>query len=344
MHFALKHVLVLCFRFKFKRIFCCIGIGLILEITLYLSTRDSSRFTAQGSDRTESNHSLYRLSTFIHEQSFVKTWYGHCNDRFRRTHLITPGLLRSHDRTGTLLFHIFSVLALARNNCYTPVLKPSDYLLKLDDIFDIKGVDRSQLNDTNFLRLEDAYHRSRYFNRTFFSELDTNRNWTLNGYHQSYKLFNHQEKFLKSSVLFKPEIIRRARCFLKVLNTVQNQICGVHVRRTDKLFLRPDLSWYRSYLHVAMKYVEERVPGVKFLFVSDDIKWCRDNFRGANIYFSPFTNPGEDLALLSLSNHSITTIDTFGWMGAWLGNKSENALIIYRGYNPDFFPQRWVRL
>lgn len=104
-----------------------------------------------------------------------------------------------------------------------------------------------------------------------------------------------------------------------------------------------------------MKYYKERYDSVTFVVLSDDIQWCKENIQdsGSLVLFSPFRHPGNDLAIMSLCDHMIMTIGTFGWWGSWL---SGGHVIYYGGYpragskldkhfvKEDFYPEQWTKL
>ena len=69
------------------------------------------------------------------------------------------------------------------------------------------------------------------------------------------------------------------------------------------------------------------------------------------IHFSPGLSPEFDLALLAQCNHSIMTLGTFGWWGAWLAggdviyfnhSMKEGSRIGKVWINEDFFWPTWI--
>lgn len=71
------------------------------------------------------------------------------------------------------------------------------------------------------------------------------------------------------------------------------------------------------------------------------------------VFTSSYSSPLIDLGILSMANHSIITVGTFGWWGAWLAN---GTVIYYKNHiisgsvldsqtiNEDFFPPQWIPL
>ena len=136
----------------------------------------------------------------------------------------------------------------------------------------------------------------------------------------------------------------------------------VHVRRGDYtdagvqqlLALQgPDY-----YLH-AMKYVQERVPNVRFFAFSDEPNWCQANLNcrvvSHNGVGNGDTGPStehEDLWLMSLCDHAVIPNSTFGWWGAWWGEVRKPRIVVapQKWFNNpnysarDIVPTHWIKL
>ena len=80
-----------------------------------------------------------------------------------------------------------------------------------------------------------------------------------------------------------------------------------------------------QYLRNAMAYFLSKYTNVNFIVCSDDMSWCKQNLQKGmskcvseyGTHFSPGKSPEWDMALLAQCNHSIMTVGTFGWWGAW---------------------------
>ena len=74
-----------------------------------------------------------------------------------------------------------------------------------------------------------------------------------------------------------------------------------------------------------MAYFWSKYTKVNFIVCSDDMSWSKQNLKKGmfnydaeyGTYFSPGKPPEWDIALLAQWNHSIITVGTFGWWGAW---------------------------
>jgi galactoside 2-L-fucosyltransferase 1/2 len=142
-------------------------------------------------------------------------------------------------------------------------------------------------------------------------------------------------------------------------------IVGIHVRRGDMRRQGLEKIGYRlataEYIERAMAYFEDLywAPGdnkfMIFVVCSDDISWfSREvNTYKAYIVYSHDHTAAEDMAVLSLCDHVITTVGTFSWWAGWLsggtvvyygGYPKPNTTLYQRMNKNDFYPPEWIRL
>lgn len=154
-----------------------------------------------------------------------------------------------------------------------------------------------------------------------YTELPFEESWRgsqilLNGYFQSWKYLKGYRK--------------------KILNLFAYQwkfnegVVSCHVRRGDYVNLRnkhPEVTkeWYEGAMSL--------FPGKRFVFVSDDIPWCRQQFgHREDCSFSQGMGIEEDLVMASCCEHNICSPSTYSF---W---------IYYLNQNPDkkgVFPNFW---
>lgn len=113
----------------------------------------------------------------------------------------------------------------------------------------------------------------------------------------------------------------------KILKTIISErinatIIGLHIRRSDfieKLHLGFAVSSL-DYILRGISFFSEKYSNPLFIVSSDDKNWCHSNLgHRPNIVFTPDGMlPHEDMALLSLCQHSLITTGTFGWWAATL--------------------------
>ena len=138
----------------------------------------------------------------------------------------------------------------------------------------------------------------------------------------------------------------------------KEKIC-VHVRRKD--FLDPLLQAFGfssadvGFFNRSMEFFRNSLKNksIVFIYVSDDIEWCKSKIKDTDIYYSPFNNdsPGKDLALISSCDHNIISSGSFGWIGSWLGS---GTVVYFKGYPApssirdrrtsryDYYPPNWI--
>ena len=98
-----------------------------------------------------------------------------------------------------------------------------------------------------------------------------------------------------------------------------------------------------------MGYFRQKYKNAFFVVLSNDQKWCKDNIIGNNVIFSDFRKAIIDMAVMSLCQHMIITVGTFGWWGGWLSG----GIVIYLKDYPrpgsylakslvDYYPPDWI--
>lgn len=166
----------------------------------------------------------------------------------------------------------------------------------------------------------------------------------IKGYFQSHKYVNQKivwERFLA------PDFVVS---FIKsnYNEILSEEYTSVHVRRGDytkSLYEHPvcNVKYYQD----AMEII-----GIdkKFIFVSDDIAWCKEHFQGSNYIFVENSDEIIDLFIPSFCKNNIISNSSYGWWGAYL-NKNSDKLVIapdpwfgFRNSNntQDLLPVSWI--
>jgi hypothetical protein len=167
---------------------------------------------------------------------------------------------------------------------------------------------------------------------------------TLIGYFQSYKYIDQEVVWDRFSV---PDFVRS---FIKTNynEILSDEYNSVHVRRGDYL--------NSLYEHPVcnVKYYQDAIASIgndkNYIFVSDDIAWCKKNFRGSNYIFVEDSNEIIDLFIPSFCKNNIISNSTFGWWGAFLNRNIEKIVIApdpwfgFRNSNitEDLLPVSWT--
>ncbi|KAL3871055.1 hypothetical protein ACJMK2_039078 [Sinanodonta woodiana] len=215
-----------------------------------------------------------------------------------------------------------------------------------------------RLNYTAFVPLTKGNSFSEHVYAKYDSNiksLDTNYNWTLSGYYQSWKYFYKEENLILRSFKFSTNYSKAARQFVDGFRSKHKTIVGIHVRRGDMTGQKNKMLGYTTvslrYMNKSMNYFRDRYNNTLFVISSDEI-CCKENIRGNNdTVVSHFENPGSAIAVLSLCDHVIITSGTFGWWGAWLAG---GEVVYFKGFHrpgsdidkgmshEDYYPPHWI--
>lgn len=164
----------------------------------------------------------------------------------------------------------------------------------------------------------------------------------LYGYFQTEKYFIEYRDEIRNILLFHDNIIEE--CDKKLI--VNENFVSVHVRRGDYL-LSPDYHLPQSldYYNRSMDMFD---PESTFCIFSDDIEWCKVNFKGRKFIFVETKNPYHDLYLMSLHKKHIIANSSFSWWGSWLSDSEKTiAPSTWFGHNlkkdtTDIYCKNWI--
>ena len=124
--------------------------------------------------------------------------------------------------------------------------------------------------------------------------------------------------------------------------------CSLHVRRGDYLNL-PNIHPIQTidYYEKALDIIKPQ--GNIFIF-SDDINWCKENFKFEKMIFMEDNSNINDLKFMSLCQNNIIANSSFSWMAAWL-NENQNKKVISpkqwfgdRENTSNTKPKQWIEL
>jgi hypothetical protein len=163
-----------------------------------------------------------------------------------------------------------------------------------------------------------------------FERLGTNV--YLRGYWQSSRYFDHLTADLRAMINIPDlELDEPTRTLRREIKTGPS--VGIHVRRGDYL-VEPYRSHHgvcsADYYRAAMERLRSEVPNCKFYVFSDDVEWCRANFRDEDTLVVGLYGPNQghiDLGLLADCNHRILSNSSFSWWSAYLSDSSKGKTI-----------------
>lgn len=173
------------------------------------------------------------------------------------------------------------------------------------------------------------------------------KNLLINGYFQTEKYFERNKDKIIESFFINEEDIELLKLKYKDIN-FKNTV-SVHVRRGDYLKfsdIHPvcEIEYYKKAIDL--------FPNKNFIFVSSDIEWVKNNFKGKNIFYSYNENEILDFTIQTICSDNIIANSTFSWWAAYL-NKNKNKKIIapmqWFGknsgiYQNDIVPTNWTRI
>lgn len=161
----------------------------------------------------------------------------------------------------------------------------------------------------------------------------------LNGYWQGQKYFL--------------EVADEVRQELKPVSSyvMPEDSISLHVRRTDYVGLQDyhpvqALSYYES----AVELLNGANSNI-YVF-SDDIEWCKENFKFSNMQFIHNEDPIIDLWMMSACQNNVIANSTFSWWAAWLnGNPDKKVICPKKWFGPsapysdtDILDNNWIKL
>ena len=211
---------------------------------------------------------------------------------------------------GNMLFQIATVASIAKDNNDECVF----------DFHHHSNMKRLQSRDANvyksniFSKLKDGVleNPSVYLERVHsYVPIQYRNNLYINGYFQTEKYFKHNRDYILElfDYGFKDD-------FLK-------EYTSIHIRRGDfKKLQHVHPLMPREYYDTAI----DMIGGDKFVIFSDDIPWCKEEFRGNKFTFYQAEDQDEIYAMSKCKNN-ITANSSFSWWGAWLNENKDKRVI-----------------
>lgn len=198
-------------------------------------------------------------------------------------------------------------------------------------VYTVSETEKAEFSKTNFITIRDNH---RYKNLKFKDD----KNYYLNGYWQNEKYFSHIRNKILDSLKWP-----------NLENLDFEDSCSIHVRRGDYLKYRhihtvQEIEYYNRALDII------NPKGYIYVF-SDDIAWCKSNFKGKNMIFMKTNSHIQDLKYMSLCSDNIIANSSFSWWGAWL-NQNRNKKVIcptnwMKGLphkDKDIKPEGWIQI
>ncbi|XP_060064994.1 galactoside alpha-(1,2)-fucosyltransferase 2-like [Ylistrum balloti] len=166
-----------------------------------------------------------------------------------------------------------------------------------------------------------------------FEKMEKRQDVFLHGYFQSWKYWKCYENEIREKFQFQKHVRTTAAVILQsIIKKSETRIArgdilvGIHIRRGD--YTKPGIftefgytTATEEYLQKATNYFRDHYRNPTFIVCSNDITWSRKALgRYSDVYFAEGNTPETDMALLTMTNHTIMTVGTFGWWSAFLTN------------------------
>lgn len=180
-----------------------------------------------------------------------------------------------------------------------------------------------------------------------FMPIPYKANMMLHGFfsNEAY-LRNHKKEII--------ELFKDKETISQIRGQFKNSV-SIHVRHGDyakfqNVFIRLPLEYYKN----ALEYIDSKTHIDRIYVLSDDIKWCKENFKDQRIEFIEGFPDYIDLYIMTKCSHNILANSTFSWWGAYL-NENEGKIVCvpsrwfvptYRGagWRSDVFLNEWIRI
>lgn len=237
-----------------------------------------------------------------------------------------------HGRWGNNLFALAVVYATARR-FNQPYLIPT---WKYAHVFEGDFVQSDNLPDLP------KYTESHFH----YAPIPNMQDMDLVGYYQSHLYFEDFAEEIRQKLTFKLDIQEKLQ--EKWGHILSQNAAFAHVRRTDYLGLEHvyNILGTEYYDHAAMKHFPENQL---FIIFSDDVAWCKENFKGKNVFFAEGSDI-EDMCLMTMCPAGgIIANSSFSWWGAYLNPSPTKAIVAPKvwfnpnaGYNTvNLIPKTW---
>jgi hypothetical protein len=178
-----------------------------------------------------------------------------------------------------------------------------------------------------------SYHENEFgYNKETQSLQD---DCSLGGYFQTEKYFSEFRDLILSQFDFRSSYKTPAEDYIQTIRNEHKDavIASIHVRRGDYVMFpdhHPPCSF--NYYNSAIEELRIANEKVVYLIFSDDIDWCRSEFKDPSYIISDLGNPYVEMCAMSLCDHNIIANSSFSWWGSWLNENTDKIVIA---------PSRW---
>ena len=217
-------------------------------------------------------------------------------------------------RLGNWMFRYAHAFSVAKKLNYKCIIRSKH---PLTTFFDIPNVSDMPLDNLLVVKQSQWDRQTRQDYSDYLSH-----NLTFIGTYERFPYFINYSKEIKDIYKVKPKYLEQAQTFIDANTPKKRTLIGIHVRRGDfqksKSLERGAVTADQEYFIKAMSYYRHLYSDAIFIVVSDDHLWCQQNIVGPDVRYSLFTEAIVDFAIVTLCDHTIMSVGTFGWWAGWL--------------------------
>jgi hypothetical protein len=153
----------------------------------------------------------------------------------------------------------------------------------------------------------------------------------LKGYWQNSDYFNSIKNELYLELNTDSPFSSKGKYF--AADITNSESVSLHVRRgdyvNDETVAKTHGLCTIEYYKRSILYIKKHIESPVFYIFSDDIPWCKENFKFLSgvTYIENTKDAIEDLQLMKLAKHNIVANSSFSWWGGWL-NANPNKVVI----------------
>jgi hypothetical protein len=212
---------------------------------------------------------------------------------------------------------------------FNPSINDVDrYKLDLLECFDISDQVLSISEIAKNLSFQYEENFTMDYNPNLISNAKDGTNYV--GFYQCVQYYYQNEEKLKKILAFKQHIKNTA---INYINQLKNEhkaskIITTHIRRGDLSLDNGQFQVLLSSQYYNKIFENLKNENTKFLIVSDDIEWCKNNFHNKDIIFCDLFDDKIqkhilDFCILSCGDNIIMSNSSFSWWAAWLSDAKD---------------------
>jgi len=256
---------------------------------------------------------------------------------------ITNNQIGTNGRLANQLFQYAVLLVFSKIHnvkIKIPIIKTNNKYkrFRLDEIFNLKY----EILDDSDKILGTYNEKSENFDENIYKlgfSYKNKGNINLNGWFQSVKYFENFNIHIHKQFQIKNEILLKAKNIYKSYKKNDEIIIALHIRLGDYLsdfnkLIRINVG-NNKFIELFKNYFEKKYKNCKFLIISDDIKWCKNNLNTYKNFIYSDNSDIIDFCLLTLSDNLVVSPSTFGWWAFYLNQNAKEVFLPNKWWRPE---------